>query len=165
MTGVTSDPFEDDLGWGLGVLFRAYLKAAERAVEGIPGGPRGYQVLTAAIREPVRNQGAIAAELGIDRTVLTYLIDDLERSGLVLRRPDPADRRSRLVCATEDGRIAWRRRRQAIGHVEAHLLGTLDPAEAAAFRALLRRVADAAQRLDPVADLCQVVDEVRPADA
>lgn len=161
---MTVDPFQDDLGWMLGVVFRAYLKAAERAVEGIPGGPRGYQVLTVAVREPVRNQGAIAAELGIDRTVLTYLIDDLERQGLVRRRPDPADRRSRLVCATDEGRAVWQQRRQAIGHLESHLLAALDPADAAAFRTLLRRVAGAAQRLDPVTDLCQVVDDVRSTD-
>ncbi|MGN9778244.1 MarR family winged helix-turn-helix transcriptional regulator [Micromonospora sp. H33] len=169
MTGATAahprpDPLDDDLGWMLGVVFRAYVRAAERALDDIPGGPRGYQVLTAAVREPVRNQGAIAEELGIDRTVLTYLIDDLERRGLVVRRADPADRRSRLVCATDEGRVAWRERQQALRHVESHLLGTLDPADTTTFRTLLQRVACAAQRLDPLTDLCEAVAEARPTD-
>ncbi|PZG02032.1 MarR family winged helix-turn-helix transcriptional regulator [Micromonospora deserti] len=169
MTGATAahprpDPLDDDLGWMLGVVFRAYVKAADQALEGIPGGPRGYQVLTASVREPARNQGAVAEDLGIDRTVLTYLIDDLERRGLVQRRADPADRRSRLVCATDAGRAAWEQRQQALQRVESHLLGALDPADTATFRTLLQRVACTVQRLDPLTDLCEAVAQVRSDD-
>lgn len=159
------DPLDDDLGWMLGVLFRAYVKSAEQALSDLPGGPRGYQVLAAAVREPARNQGAIAEELGIDRTVLTYLLDDLERDGLVVRQPDPADRRSRLVVATDKGRAAARQRREALRRVESHLLGTLTPTETARFRTLLQRAACAAQTLDALADLCEVAQQVRPAEA
>ncbi|GIJ29947.1 hypothetical protein Vqi01_51090 [Micromonospora qiuiae] len=152
------DPLNDDLGWMLGVVFRAYIRAAEHAVGELPGGPRGYHVLTAADREPPRNQGAIAEELGIDRTVLTYLIDDLEQAGLVLRRPDPADRRSRLVTLTDAGRDAARHRREALRRVESRLLEALTPDEGATLRALLQRVACAAQALDPLTDLCAAVE-------
>ena len=41
-----ADTLADDLGWGLGMLFRAYVKAAHAAVTDLPGGPRGYQVLS-----------------------------------------------------------------------------------------------------------------------
>ncbi len=153
------DPLNDDLGWMLGVVFRAYIRAAEHAVGDLPGGPRGYHVLTAADRQPARNQGAIAEELGIDRTVLTYLIDDLERDGLALRRPDPADRRSRLVTLTDAGREAARHRREELRRVESRLLQALTPDENATLRALLRRVACAAQALDPLTDLCEAVEE------
>ncbi|MGW1544775.1 MarR family transcriptional regulator [Streptomyces sp. NPDC002309] len=44
---------------------------------------------------------------GVDRTVMTYLLDDLERAGPVERRPDPSDRRSRHVVATEHGGQRW----------------------------------------------------------
>ncbi|BCJ62697.1 MarR family winged helix-turn-helix transcriptional regulator [Micromonospora endophytica] len=154
-----SDPISEDLGWMLGVLFRAYVRAADHAVGDLPGGPRGYQVLTAADREPPRNQGAIAEELGIDRTVLTYLIDDLERDGLLVRRPDPADRRSRLVTLTDAGRAATQRRRETLRTVESRLLQPLTPQQAATVRDLLRRVACAAQQADPLTDLCQAVEE------
>ncbi|WP_341715742.1 MarR family transcriptional regulator [Micromonospora sp. FIMYZ51] len=157
--GLDPDPINEDLGWMLGVLFRAYARAAEHAVGDLPGGPRGYQVLTAADREPPRNQGAIAEELGIDRTVLTYLIDDLEQDGLVVRRPDPADRRSRLVTLTAAGREAASRRRETLRTVESHLLQPLTAQQAAALRDLLRRVACAAQEADPLTDLCQVAEE------
>ncbi|WP_406069163.1 MarR family winged helix-turn-helix transcriptional regulator [Micromonospora sp. NBC_01638] len=167
MTGATDtrdrpDPLDDDLGWMLGVVFRGYVRAAEHALTDFPGGPRGYQLLTAAINGPARNQGAIAEELGIDRTVLTYLIDDLERPGFVARRADPADRRSRLVDVTEVGRAAWEQRRLALRQVESHLLGALAPAESATLRALLQQVACSAQAVDPLRDLCEVVAQVRP---
>jgi MarR family transcriptional regulator, transcriptional regulator for hemolysin len=50
------------------------------------------------------SQAALAARLGIDRTVMTYLLDDLVTAGLVERRQDPGDRRTRSVAATEHGR-------------------------------------------------------------
>ena len=89
------DGLADDLGWGLGTVFRAYVSAAHGAVAGLPGGPRGYQVLSAAAKGAVGSQLALAQHLGIDRTVMTYLLDDLEAANLIERRPDPADRRAR----------------------------------------------------------------------
>jgi DNA-binding MarR family transcriptional regulator len=158
---VVTTPLEGDLGWMLGVVFRAYAKAADHALSDLPGGPRGYQVLSAATGEPPRNQGAIGQDLGIDRTILTYLIDDLERAGLVARRPDPADRRSRLVIATAKGHETWQARREALQHVEAHVLGALGPEDADRFRGLLQAIACNAQHLDPLTDLCEAVTAAR----
>jgi DNA-binding MarR family transcriptional regulator len=148
----------------LGVLFRAYVKASEHALHDLPGGARGYQVLTAAVGDPPRNQGAIAEELGVDRTVLTYLIDDLERLDLVVRRPDPADRRSRLVIATDAGRATWLQRREELGRVEAHILSPLPPPDVPVFRGMLQQLACGAQTLDPLGDLCQVALQVQPTE-
>ena len=152
-------PLDDDLGWMLGVVFRAYVRASEEALRDLPGGPRGYQILTTACGPEPRNQGAIAEDLGMDRTVLTYLIDDLERQQLVVRRPDPADRRSRLITATTTGRAVWTSRRDALRAAESHLLGPLAPDQAARFRELLQALACGAQRQDPMTDLCQAVRE------
>jgi DNA-binding MarR family transcriptional regulator len=154
-------PLDEDLGWMLGVVLRAYAKASEHALADLPGGPRGYQVLTAACADVPRNQGTIAEDLGMDRTVMTYLIDDLERRNLVVRRPDPADRRSRLITATAAGRVAWESRRTALRAVEAQVLAPLDAAAGTAFRGLLRSVACGAQQLDPLTDLCTAVEQAR----
>src|ERR1700682_3347898 len=91
---------DQDLGFTLGVIFRAYLQAANAVVCDIPGGPRGYQILVAAIQHQADGQGGLAHRLRVDRRVMTYLIDDLEAAGLVERRADPADRRSRHIVAT-----------------------------------------------------------------
>src|SRR3954462_2677389 len=97
---VEGDTLRRDFGWALGVVFRAYLKAAGEVTGTLPGGPRGHQVLEAATRHPPVSQSVIAQEIGCDRTVMTYRLADLERKGLLPRRPDPADRRSRQVVAT-----------------------------------------------------------------
>src|ERR1700733_9601695 len=94
----------DDLGWALGVVFRSYAKAANAAFGDVPGGPRGYQVLRASARSDPRSQLELASHLGVDRTVMTYLLDDLEGAGLIRRHPDPADRRARRIVATTAGR-------------------------------------------------------------
>src|ERR1700687_2236830 len=83
-----SAALDQDLGFTLGVIFRAYIKEAHAVVCDIPGGPRGYQILVAAIHHQAGGQGALAQRLGVDRTVMTYLIDDLEEAGLVERRAD-----------------------------------------------------------------------------
>lgn len=45
----------------------------------------------------------LAEQSGVTRATMTGLIDTLERDGLVVRRPDPADRRAQLVEMTPRG--------------------------------------------------------------
>ncbi|MGI5152760.1 MarR family winged helix-turn-helix transcriptional regulator [Plantactinospora sp. CA-294935] len=156
---IAAELLKDDFGWALGVIMRRYLRAAEEIVNDVPGGPRGYQVVASASQNLATNQGAMAAQLGIDRTVLTYLIDDLEAAGLVSRQPDPADRRSRRVVATEAGKALWQDRQAALANAEAEILRVLGRDESA-FKELLQRVAIHADRLDPMHNACQVVEEL-----
>ncbi|MFY1634747.1 MarR family winged helix-turn-helix transcriptional regulator [Solwaraspora sp. WMMB335] len=149
-----------DLGWALGVVFRAYLKAADRILDDLPGGPRGHQVLAAAVQGAPQSQIALARRLGIDKTVMTYLIDDLEKVGLVERRAHPDDRRHKQVVATEQGSRIWAATRQRLDHAEDQLLGPLSPADRTELRSLLHRLAERAQRIDPVADTCQIVSDI-----
>jgi DNA-binding MarR family transcriptional regulator len=158
-----SSALDRDLGFTLGVIFRAYIKAANAVVCDIPGGPRGYQILVAAIQHQAGNQGALAQRLGVDRTVMTYLIDDLEEAGLVERRPDPLDRRSRHIVATSQGQKLWADTEQRLKEVEDHVLGALSTPERATFRALLQRLAARANALDPVESACDVVADIEPA--
>lgn len=130
---------EGDLGQALGALLRRYLEGARSVVEDLPGGPRGFQILTIADEGVCSNQATIALRLGIDRTVMTYLVDDLEKGGLVTRRPDPADRRARQVVLTAKGKKALRASSAGIGDVERDVLGGLTDDEAQVFRSLLAR--------------------------
>jgi DNA-binding MarR family transcriptional regulator len=154
---------DQDLGFTLGVVFRAYITAANAVVCDIPGGPRGYQILVAAIQHQADGQGALAQRLGVDRTVMTYLIDDLEEAGLVERRADPLDRRSRHIVATDHGQQLWADTEQRLQEVEDHVLGALSSAERTTFRELLQRLAARANALDPVDSPCEVVSDVDAA--
>src|ERR1700681_4300083 len=128
------DALAEDLGWGLGMVFRAYVTAAHAAVADLPGGPRGYQVLSAAAHGTVGSQLALAHHLGVDRTVMTYLLDDLEGAGLIERRPDPADRRARRVVATQLGTELLATLDDHLREAEAYLLAPLDQEARDTFR-------------------------------
>jgi DNA-binding MarR family transcriptional regulator len=51
----------------------------------------------------------LADALGIDPPNATVVVDDLERQGLVRRRPHPTDRRAKVVEATRKGKELARR--------------------------------------------------------
>jgi DNA-binding MarR family transcriptional regulator len=148
-----------DLGWALGVVFRSYFKITNAALSDVPGGPRGYQVLAAAAGGQPGTQLALAQQLGVDRTVMTYLRDDLERAGLVERRPDPADRRARRVVATDRGNGLLAELHERLKQAEEQVLAPLEEQDRAAFRALLQRLATRVDELDPAPDACAVVEE------
>jgi DNA-binding MarR family transcriptional regulator len=118
-------------------------------VSDLPGGHRGYLVLATAQQSSCSNQAALAQQLGIDRTVMTYLVDDLERAGLVERRPDPADRRSRRVVLTDASQDVLATAGDRVRSVEASVLGALSDDDATVLRHLL--VSAAAGQ--PAADL------------
>ncbi|GAA0364689.1 hypothetical protein GCM10009530_13010 [Microbispora corallina] len=150
---------EVDFGWLLGQALHAYLTATRRAAEDLPSGHRGYQVLSAAVHESARNQIEMARQLGLDRTVMVYLVDDLVKAGLVERRPDPADRRNRLVVATDLGRKRLDEVSCAMDCAEAQLLEPLDEPERETFRQLLRRVVAGHLAHEGAPSTCSVVAE------
>jgi DNA-binding MarR family transcriptional regulator len=119
-------------------------------VADLPGGPRGYQVLTAAAQGAVGSQLALAQHLGVDRTVMTYLLDDLEAARLIERRPDPADRRARRIVATKRGSELLGSLNDRLRAAEASLLAPLDPEARETFRAQVRLLATRASALDPL---------------
>jgi DNA-binding MarR family transcriptional regulator len=143
VTSSTPQYTEIDLGWSLGAVLRSYLSAASGAVVDVPGRGRGYLVLDTAGRGEPKSQSALAQFLGVDRTVMTYLIDGLERAGLVERRPDPVDRRARRVVITENGRALLAEVRERLRQVEDEVLAALDESDRSTLRTLLHRVASA----------------------
>jgi DNA-binding MarR family transcriptional regulator len=157
----TSPGVETDLGWALGAITRSYLRAAREAVADVPGGARGYLVLAAAGQGEPKSQLALAQHLGVDRTAMTYLLDDLEGAGLVERRPDPADRRARRVTLTEAGVARLRELKAGLYHVEDRLLEPLDDDDRATLRVLLRRLATNVAPANPCeASPCDVAREL-----
>lgn len=135
-----TDP-KEDFGWTLGVLVRNYQNASTAAMGEFPHGARGYQVLVAVASGEQPNQLALAQHLGIDRTVMTYLVDDFVKAGLVERQLNPADRRARMVVATEAGLIMLAELQRSVAAAEEAVLGALEAEERAVFRSLLRRIA------------------------
>lgn len=145
-----------DLGWAIRMVSTAFSRVATESVADLPGGARGYLVLVALAGGEPPSQLALAREVSLDRTVMTYLLDDLEAHELVSRRPDPRDRRARQVLLTSTGRTRLSEVRHSLAAAEARLLTDLDDREAEQLRTLLSRVAQTAQResLAPVETDC-----------
>ncbi|UZN02845.1 MarR family winged helix-turn-helix transcriptional regulator [Cellulomonas sp. S1-8] len=154
MTDTTTRP-ADDLGWQLGSLLARWRTAVGAVLDGIPAGPRGYHLLRAVVAvDTPPTQAALAAHLGIDRTVMTYLLDDLCDAGLVERCADPADRRVRRIAATAAGRSALADVEGRIAAAEADVLHGLAPQERDVLRTLLARATGPAS---PDEDRCALV--------
>lgn len=141
-----SSALETDLGWAIRTVSSAFREVAADSVADLPGGARGYLVLVALTGGEPPSQLALAREVGLDRTVMTYLLDDLEAHDLVTRRPDPRDRRARQVLITETGRTRLQQVRHSLAAAEARLLADLDNTDAEQLRTLLARIARTAQR-------------------
>lgn len=141
MVSAAFDDHEVELGWSPHWVSTAYQHAAGPVVADLPGGPRGYQLLVAIEDGRPTSQLALARRLVVDKTAMTYLVDDLEAAGLVTRRPDPADRRVRQVVATPAGRAGLHRTRGALRAVEEQVLAALPAQDALRLRELLVAVA------------------------
>jgi DNA-binding MarR family transcriptional regulator len=115
------------------------LTSSALAPFGISG--RECAVLIAIDDRAPLSQQEVARRLGVDRTTMVALIDDLEHKGLVQRRPDPDDRRKNVVILTEAGHTTLRQARAATEEAERRFLGSLSGAEGAAFTESLRAVA------------------------
>jgi DNA-binding MarR family transcriptional regulator len=77
--------------------------------------------------------------LGIDPANATVVVDDLEATGLVRRRPHPTDRRAKVVEATRKGKD-MARRANAILATPPPALSTLSADDLETLRRILEGV-------------------------
>jgi DNA-binding MarR family transcriptional regulator len=84
-------------------------------------------------------QQELGAALGIDRTTMVSLVDQLEGAGLATRRPAANDRRAREIALTPKGRRLLGRARELLSQAEDDVLGGLTDEERLELVALLRR--------------------------
>jgi DNA-binding MarR family transcriptional regulator len=66
----------------------------------------GYEVLVAVAESAQRSQLALAHSLGLDKSKMVLVLDELQAAGFVTRIPDPTDRRVRIIEATVAGLAA-----------------------------------------------------------
>jgi DNA-binding MarR family transcriptional regulator len=86
------------------------------------------------------SQHDLGDQLGIDRTTMVELIDDLEKQGAVARRRNPADRRSYALALTAKGRALQKKAARAFDDVTDEVFADLKPSERNALSDMLRRV-------------------------
>lgn len=99
-------------------------------------------VLNLLAEGPVSQQ-ALGDQLGIDRTTMVELIDQLEHDGVVVRRRNPTDRRSYALVLTPHGRSVQKRAARAFDAVSDEVFSSLSAAERRTLAGLLGKVIDA----------------------
>ncbi len=139
--GLDASPLVDDLGF---LLARASATTQSRGNAALADHAlrvRSYSVLALAVSEQHPSQRELADFLRLDPSQVVALIDDLEKSGLVVRESDPRDRRANVVVATPAGRSAYTAARASAREAEQQSLQALNAAERAELARLLRIVA------------------------
>lgn len=89
------------------VLWRAYdalRRRAERHIESLGICLSDFAVLELLLHKGPTAVNRIGARVRLTSGSITTAVDRLERLGLVERRNDPEDRRTRIVHLTDDGR-------------------------------------------------------------
>ena len=129
------------------LLFRLWRATHTRTADVL--GSVGLTPALLAVLNVIRaREGAIQQELGealgIDRSTMVSLIDQLESAGLAKRRPSATDRRAREIGITPKGSRLLQRARELIAQVEDEVLAGLTAAERRQLLALLRRALDSA---------------------
>jgi len=119
------------------------LTASALAPFGISG--REVAVLIAIDDRDPLSQGDVARRMGVDRTTMVALIDELQHKGLVQRRPDPGDRRKNVVELTDVGRDTLRRASRAGEEAEQLFLSPLSADETERFREALHSLLSGAR--------------------
>ena len=121
---------DEDQNTGL-LLFYPYRAMEDRVLARVR--EAGYEVTPAQGRIFARigpsgtRLSDLAAQAQVTKATAGFIVDQLERSGLVTREPDPDDGRARLVTITDQGQHAVRVAAEEVAAVEeewtAHLGG------------------------------------------
>jgi len=75
--------------------------------------------VTAYIKAEGSRLTELATQARMTLPAMSELVDDLQRIGIVERRPDPSDGRARLICLTDAGWDAMRTAHRVIAEIES----------------------------------------------
>jgi DNA-binding MarR family transcriptional regulator len=93
-----------------------------------------------------RREGVSQRELGevlhLSAPRVSIMLDSLEKSGAVLRRPDEADRRLTRLFLTPEGRLRVKEERDALGDYVNRTIGALSESDRHELTRLLGELAD-----------------------
>lgn len=114
---------------------------AERIAE-IGLQPPLFRVLNLVDAAEGRSQQAIGQAVHVPASRMVAFVDELEREGLVERRPHPSDRRVRTLYLTDKGRDLLARGRKIAKRHEADLTRGMSAADRKQLTQLLRQLVE-----------------------
>jgi DNA-binding MarR family transcriptional regulator len=89
---------------------------------------------------PASRQTALAAQMNIEPMTLVTFLDKLESRGLVVREPDPTDRRAKIVQLAPDAKPPLEQVLGITRKVQEGAMQGFDPGEVERLRTLLKQM-------------------------
>ena len=137
---VDGSDLEDLIGYN---LKRAYVVVQTdfRETLGEDGfSPRVFSALSLTVRFPDITQSELARMMGVERSGLVAIVDELEAKGYLKRAPVPGDRRVQALVPTDAGRAAYDFALAAVKAHEDRLFSTMSAAEKQSLLTLLGKI-------------------------
>jgi DNA-binding MarR family transcriptional regulator len=145
MIRVVAVDYPEDLAARIGFLLaRAHMAArelADQALAEVGLTAKGYAALATVVSDAPISQQKLSRRLRMDPATMVDVIDELERSGHILRRRNPEDRRAYALVTTPKGRALFKRAQRALNVAERKTVRDLDEDETSTLRELLGRIA------------------------
>jgi DNA-binding MarR family transcriptional regulator len=135
------------------LLGLAYMKLGHRIVDGVvsagfPQRPAHSSVFAHVDVESGTRLSTLAARANITPQAMGELVDDLERLGYLVRRPDPDDRRAKRIVLTERGRACVATAQRTIAAIEVGLEELLGPEDLTLVHRALQRIIAEDERVE-----------------
>lgn len=128
------------------MLGQAYSLLGFRIVDGVVGAGYPQKPKHSAVFAQIDPEGTrltqLAARAGMSPQAMGELVDELEALDYVVRRPDPSDRRAKLIALTPRGQECVAAGRQTIDGIEQRITDILGAEGRRTLRRLLLKLLD-----------------------
>ncbi|UUT35489.1 MarR family winged helix-turn-helix transcriptional regulator [Microbacterium elymi] len=141
-------PLDERLGYLLKTAYARLALRVDAALATLALTARQLALLSVIASDEALSQIEVSARLGVDRTSIVAMLDELERIGLVERRRDERDRRRNTLALTASGRVRVTAAEKARADVEADFLARLDEDSTRRLVAALQALAASSDRRD-----------------
>lgn len=129
------------------MLGRAYSLLGFKIVDGVVGAGYPQKPSHSAVFAQIKPEGSRLTDLArganITPQAMGELVDELEDLGYVERRPDPTDRRAKLIVLTERGRACVAAGMATVDGIEDRIKATLGERGHRQLRTMLHKLLDA----------------------
>lgn len=102
--------------------------------------PAQWQVLVSLAGQDGQTQKDLTEQIGVEQATMANTLSRMEKSGLIVRRPHPDDRRAQTVHITGNAALLTRPSRDAVEAAGLELLAGLPEAERALFLSMVTRM-------------------------
>jgi len=139
----------DRIGYLIARAHHACHILADEAMQPLGLTVKHFGCLAVIADEGPLSQQTLGARMGVDRTTIVAVVDDLEAKGFVARRRNPTDRRAYALEATTTGRRWLARAQERLHARENRMLGGVSEPQRKQLRELLRALIAGAEAGEP----------------